>query len=136
MAQSPEFQKNLSISTYSPEPIVNRLAGFEGPSGFEALARVAKAGGDVYDIYRTKKISDIQESIKQDIAPLIEEAYLGSPTTQQEKQVEAAGLQYTLDTLPRVPGPETGEELDTTISGVSLIKDKIFSIFIFLYLIV
>lgn len=124
MAKTPEFTAVLSPTNYNPEPIVNRFAGVEGPSAFERMADIAKVGASAYDAYRKKKISDIQSQISQEIAPLIEEATLGSPSMQQEVREEKAAAEYTLRAMPLAQGPETGEQLDTLISGVTTNLNK------------
>jgi len=119
MAKTPEFTAILSPTNYAPEPIVNRLAGFESTSSVERLADMAKVGAKAYEAYRANKIAGIREKITQDITPIIEEATFGSPSRKQEVMEEKAASEYALQALPYAQGPETGEQLDVVIGGVT-----------------
>ena len=100
MANTPQFSTTLQESNYSPDVIVNKLAGAEGPSPLEAVGRVAKAGLEGYDAYRTYKIKGIKEEIGKEVGSLINEAQLGSPSRRAEVMEEQASSQYLLNAIP------------------------------------
>jgi len=100
MANTPQFSTTLSEPKYDAEIIVNKLAGSEGPSVLETVGRVAKAGAEGYEAYRTYKIKGIQEGISKEVGSLIEEANLGSPSKRQEVQDEKATSEYLLKAIP------------------------------------
>jgi len=82
---NPIFQPVVTPSGYQAQPNANRLAGFSGTrSSMEGLGNLATVAAAGYDIYKDKKLQELQGKVQADLEGIVQQAKLGSPSYQAE----------------------------------------------------